>query len=88
MYFDFQNSIEWYKDTLQGPVLLKTNENFYHSVTTYANEFSFGKELTFDNVSLVDKGRYICRVEEKASPYHNQPGKKIKQVKTSFSLPW
>ena len=76
-FISFQNSIEWYKDSLQGPILLKTDENnFFHKVTTYSNDLSFGKEVTFESISLVDKGRYICRVHEKVSPYHHQPGKK------------
>ena len=70
-----QNSIEWYKDSLQGPVLLKSDTNFYHKVSTFSNDLSFGKEISFDSVSLVDKGRYVCKVAEKGSAYHNQPGK-------------
>ena len=74
----FQDSIEWYKDSLQGPILLKTDDNnFFHKVTTYSNDLSFGKEVTFESISLVDKGRYICRVKEKGSAYHHQPGENI-----------
>jgi hypothetical protein len=73
----FQDSIEWYKDSLDGPILLKSDSKFYHKITTYSNELSFGKEISFDSVSLVDKGRYICKVAEKNPDYHNPPGKNL-----------
>ena len=69
-----QDSIEWYKDSLQGLVLLRSDSNFYHQVSAFSNDLSFGKEISFDSVSLVDKGRYVCKVAEKGSAYHNQPG--------------
>jgi hypothetical protein len=69
--------MEWYKDSLQGPVLMKSNDQFYHKVTTFSNDLSFGKEISFEKVNLVDRGRYICRVAEKGSAYHNQPCKNI-----------
>ena len=31
----------------------------------YNTEFSFGSELLFRNISLRDKGRYICKVKSK-----------------------
>lgn len=69
-----QDSIEWFKDSLQGHVPLRSDTNSYYKIRTFSNELSFSKEISFDSVNLIDKGRYVCKVAEKASDYHDQPG--------------
>jgi hypothetical protein len=59
------DSIQWYKHTLSGERLLKSNRDNSYEINTYTTEFSFGSELLFRNISLRDKGRYICKVKSR-----------------------
>ena len=59
------DSIKWYKRTLSGERLLKTNKVNSYKISTYNTDFSFGSQLLFRNVSLRDKGRYICKVKSR-----------------------
>ena len=60
-----ENSIQWYKHTLSGERLLKSNKGINYEIKSYTTDFSFGSELLFQNISLRDKGRYICKVKSK-----------------------
>jgi hypothetical protein len=75
-FFSFQDSIEWYKDSLEGPIALKNDSRSHRKITAYSSDLSFGKEIFFNSATLADKGRYICKVAEKSPDYHNPPGKK------------
>ena len=59
------DSIQWYKHTLNGERHLKSNKDNSYEINMYNTEFSFGSELLFRNISLRDKGRYICKVKSK-----------------------
>lgn len=58
--------MDWYKDSLSG--LRKLESNNRHTIDVRNTDFSFSKELRIHNVSLSDKGRYICRVNKKEKP--------------------
>lgn len=64
-------TLEWYKDTLSGPKRLETGPKYKVDVTSTA--FSVTKELALLNVTLGDKGRYMCKVRklEEESPHVN-----------------
>lgn len=70
-----EKSIQWYKHTLNGLTMLRSNKNSSYEINPYKTEFSFGKELYFRNVTLRDKGRYVCKVkpryEENRFPQRN-----------------
>lgn len=66
-----ENSMEWYKDTLNGERILGKDNNRYEVVSTSTN-YSFSKELLLANVSLGDKGRYVCRAKPSKSPYNRR----------------
>ena len=53
------DSIEWFKDTLQGERLLETGPRF--RVDSRSTAFSITKSLTLMNVTIGDKGRYLCK---------------------------
>ena len=57
------DSIEWFKDTLTGEKKLET-DNFRYRIDLEKSKFSSTKKLRLLNVTLNDKGRYICRVGE------------------------
>lgn len=54
----------WYKHSVNGPFELTEQdgvENRYR-LSESSTKFSFSQTLAFLNVSLVDRGRYYCRV--------------------------
>ena len=60
-----EDSIQWFKHTLSGERLLKSSKGKNYEIKSYTTDFSFGSELLFQNISLRDKGRYICKVKSK-----------------------
>ncbi len=58
-----ENSIEWYKDTLSGEKKLSDSlMTDHYKIVTKSSDFSFTRVLILKNVTLYDKGRYLCRV--------------------------
>ena len=61
------SSVQWFKDTLSGEKKL-SQSNFRYKVQDSSTDFSFTKKLTLANVTLGDKGRYVCRGQRLQTP--------------------
>jgi hypothetical protein len=71
------DSLEWYKDTLNGEKRLVNNANSRYKVTDTSTDFSFSKELSVPKVTLGDKGRYVCRGRLlKSMPYQSSTNRR------------
>ena len=83
------DKIQWFKITEIGDVelneetSLEINKGLYKIVTT-STHFSFSKELVFPNVSLIDKGRYMCRVTMERNPYDDSDNEIGSKVQNSY----
>ena len=66
-----EDSIQWYKHSLDGERELNSNKDNSYEINTYSTDFSFGSELLFRNVSLRDRGRYICKVKSRYQLHKN-----------------
>lgn len=76
------NTLEWYKDTLSG-LKKMVNVGRKYIIDTRTTDFSFTKELRVMNVSLGDKGRYVCRVQKSANgdgekTYHASASRRLR----------
>ena len=82
------DSIEWYKDTLNGEKKLETSYRYQVDLVEDNSRFSFTMELRIMNVTLSDKGRYLCRVgsqmlDGSTSQQNNQQRQSSYQVSAS-----
>ena len=61
------SSVEWYKDTLSGDMKLDKS-NYKLRIEETSTKFSFTKKLTLINVTIGDRGNYICRGRRLQTP--------------------
>ena len=71
------SQIAWFKHTINGERELneensKSVDNELYKIHTTSTKLSFSKDLAFANVSLMDRGIYICRAKLPRNPYDKE----------------
>ena len=58
-----RDSVKWYERTIHDKEDVEIEDNKLYKITKTSTKWSFGSELNFLNVSLADKGTYVCKAQ-------------------------